>query len=242
MNTYSKTQENIQKPEWDENLGIWKNSKAAGYSTLPDPLWIFGYGSLCYKPGDMKYVEERNGYIKHFTRRFWQKSCDHRGTPENPGLVCTLLSDEEWQNYGDNHENGIVYGKVFRIDEKDKEEVLNELDFREKGGYSQIILNVYFQESDGNEKSGQVQKVQALLYKGNVDNPNFLSDKDIRSCVKKQAEIISKSIGPSGKNIEYLIKYYQYLKSIDKVDKYMEELVQLATQMNNTDQESCSKC
>eukprot|EP00957_Ditylum_brightwellii_P067343 5111141-Ditylum_brightwellii.AAC.1 len=29
-------------------------------------------------------------------KRCWsQKSADHRGTPEFPGLVCTLLTDEE---------------------------------------------------------------------------------------------------------------------------------------------------
>lgn len=86
----------MEDGEWDQTLGVWKNLKAIGEQAIPDPLWIFGYGSLCFSPGNMRFEEYCDGYINGYTRRFWQKSCDHRGTPENPGLVCTLLTEEEW--------------------------------------------------------------------------------------------------------------------------------------------------
>ena len=53
-------------------------------------LRLFGYGSLCWNPGT-----GARGY-----RRCWaQKSTDHRGVPRFPGIVCTLLKDEEVKHF-----------------------------------------------------------------------------------------------------------------------------------------------
>lgn len=57
-------------------------------------MFIVGYGSLIYKPPPCTRFKVA-GHIQGFLRRFWQASKDHRGTPEAPGRVVTLLSLED---------------------------------------------------------------------------------------------------------------------------------------------------
>lgn len=44
-------------------------------------LWIFGYGSLVWKP-DFKYRRSKVGYIQGYKRRFWHGDNFHRGNDE----------------------------------------------------------------------------------------------------------------------------------------------------------------
>ena len=78
-------------PLWDAAKGVWIGDAAMG-EVPPRPLVVFGYGSLCWRPDTtLGNFESFPCTLRGWTRLFCQKSTDHRGTPEAPGLVVTLV-------------------------------------------------------------------------------------------------------------------------------------------------------
>lgn len=53
------------------------------------PVWLFAYGSLIWRP-ECSAVERRRARVHGYHRGLYLWSHEHRGTPENPGLVFGL--------------------------------------------------------------------------------------------------------------------------------------------------------
>lgn len=53
-------------------------------------LWIFGYGSLVWKP-DFAFKRSKVGFIKGYKRRFWHGDDFYRGDKEKVRLYCIVL-------------------------------------------------------------------------------------------------------------------------------------------------------
>ncbi len=168
-----------------------------------DSVWLFGYGSLIYKV-DFDYLERRPAEIQGWVRRFWQGSHDHRGTPDNPGRVATLIRQP----------GARCPGMAYRVGP----EVFSHLDVREKNGYLRFTTPLHFR--NGNQAEG-------LVYIATEDNAAFLGPAD--EC--HIARHISRSIGPSGPNRDYLLELANSLRTLGdpdghvfRIEKHLREL------------------
>ena len=201
-------------PVWDAKNGVYVGNRAAGSDDVPSPLWIFGYGSLCWKT-EFPHVEKCTGRVRGLTRYFAQRSQDHRGTPAAPGLVATVVRDEDLVKLElqDEGYTGSCVGTAYRVADEDARQVLDDLDFREKGGYTREVVSV--------AHAGGT--LDALLYRGTVENPNF--DANAIKDLDQAASTIKDAIGPSGPNRDYLLNLATWLREVGEEDAHVAALV-----------------
>ncbi|KAI9775746.1 MAG: hypothetical protein M1835_005708 [Candelina submexicana] len=122
-------------------------------------------------------------------------SQDHRGTPEAPGRVVTLIERTFWEAISDDHATAAdkVWGVAYRIEASKVQEVQAYLDIREINGYS--IQYTPFHPADSSQPT-----LSCLAYVGLPSNPQFVGVQN----PQKLAEHIYRCRGPSGENKEYL--------------------------------------
>ncbi|KAJ6009280.1 ChaC-like protein [Penicillium canescens] len=171
-------------------------------------LWVFGYGSLIWKPPP-HFDQRVPGYISGYVRRFWQASTDHRGTPETPGRVVTVIERTFWETLDDplarqeseSASTGKVWGAAYHIPASHAEEVHDYLDDREIDGYSAHYTP--FHPTIDVEGATSSSPIICMVYIGQPSNPQFLREAARRE-PQDVAQVISAGHGLSGKNTEYL--------------------------------------
>ena len=169
-------------------------------TSIAPPTWVFGYGSLIYKV-DFPYLQREVASIHGWQRRFWQGSHDHRGTPDAPGRVVTLVPAQDM----------VCRGVAYLVEQS----VFEHLDHREKNGYqrwpSPILL----------ENSGE--SVDGVVYVADEHNDAFLGPAPIEHL----ASHIAASHGPSGSNRDYVLHLADALKALGEKDPHVDELASL---------------
>lgn len=166
---------------------------------MPDATWIFGYGSLVWRPA-FAFRERRPAVLEGYARRFWQGSTDHRGVPGAPGRVVTLVPNA----------GARCFGVAYRVDEAQRDEVLSRLDHREQGGYLRLTEPVRFVDALRGEPA------RALVYFAAEGNPNWLGPAPLDVIAAE----VQRSRGPSGENLEYVLELCEALRALDADDEH----------------------
>mgnify|MGYP002884451406 CR=1 FL=1 len=162
--------------------------------------WVFGYGSLIWRPG-FPFLQRERAVLLGYERRFWQGSPDHRGTPTEPGRVVTLAP----------RPTARCEGVAFLVADEHRQEVLSALDVRESGGYVREIRTIQLAAN---------MTADAVVYIAHVDNPSYLGP----ASIEVMAEHISSSRGPSGSNIDYVLNLKDILDKEGIHDEHLNAL------------------
>jgi cation transport protein ChaC len=152
-------------------------------TTSHDDLWVFGYGSLMWRPG-FDFVEQQQARLIGEHRALCVYSVDHRGTPERPGLVLGL------------DRGGACRGIAFRVEGSKRAATVQYLREREQTThvYREVMRPVWL-HNDARER------VNALVYivdRAHVQYAGRLSFED-------QIRYVRQGHGRSGQNRDYVL-------------------------------------
>jgi cation transport protein ChaC len=177
-------------------------------ATSREDLWIFGYGSLMWRP-EFEFVEQVPARLIGEHRALCVYSFDHRGTPEKPGLVLGL------------DRGGACRGVAFRVTAARRDDTVKYLRGREQTThvYREVMRSVWL-ENDARER------VAALAYvvdRGHVQYAGRLS-------LAEQLRYVRQGHGRSGNNRDYVLST---VKSIEAQGFRDSQLHQLALMLHD---------
>ncbi len=166
-------------------------------------FWVFGYGSLMWKPG-FAHVETRRARLHGFHRALCVTSHVHRGNPERPGLVLGL------------DRGGSCLGMAFRVPQALSDEVMAYLRERE------LVTNVYKERRlpvrlDG---GAATEAVCYVVDRSHVQYAGAMSAEDAA------ARVVG-AVGRSGPNEEYVINTVDHMRALGIRDHWLEAVAAL---------------
>ena len=178
---------------------------------LPDPaaaaaaaadLWVFGYGSLMWRPG-FAYLERTPARLIGAHRALCVYSFVHRGTPERPGLVLGL-------DLG-----GACRGIAYRVAQDRRAETIAYLRAREQ------VTKVYRETTRGIWLAGHPERrVSALCYVVDRGHPQYAG----RLSPAEQLHYVRQGHGKSGPNRDYVLATVKALETLGYRDTELHRL------------------
>jgi glutathione-specific gamma-glutamylcyclotransferase len=173
-----------------------------------DDLWVFGYGSLMWRPG-FEFVEQVPARLIGEHRALCVFSFDHRGTPEKPGLVLGL------------DRGGACRGIAFRVAMKRRKATVEYLRSREQttNVYREVTRSVWLE----NEARQRISALAYVVDRGHIQYAGRLSLID-------QLRYVRQGHGRSGNNRDYVLST---VKSIEAQGFRDPQLHQLALMLHD---------
>jgi glutathione-specific gamma-glutamylcyclotransferase len=166
-------------------------------------FWVFGYGSLMWRPG-FDHIEKSRARLHGYRRALCIVSRVHRGTPERTGLVLGL------------DKGGSCVGIAFRVEKHLRDEVIAYLRERE------LVSNAY-KERFLLVRLGDGRLVQALSYV--VDRKHEQYSGPLSE--EQAAERVKGAVGKSGTNEDYLFNTVEHLEALGIRDEWLEGVARI---------------
>ena len=167
-------------------------------------LYVFGYGSLIWKPG-FAHAGRHPALLRGFHRRFCIWSRSYRGTPESPGLVLGLAR------------GGACRGVAFRVKGAEAGPVLDYLDEREMSGgvYHRRLVPLRLLDT------GETKR--AVAFVADPRAPAYCPE----LTVEAMAAAIAGGHGIMGANRDYLLNTVAHLRELGVRDAGLDRLAAL---------------
>jgi cation transport protein ChaC len=155
-------------------------------------LWVFGYGSLMWRPG-FDFLERVPARLIGLHRALCVFSFVHRGTPEKPGLVLGL------------DRGGMCRGIAFRIAAKKREATIAYLREREQ------VTSVYLETTRRIELEDKTHRqVRALTFTVDRGHVQYAG----RLTVEQSVHYVRQGHGRSGINRDYVVETVRALEAL----------------------------
>ena len=155
-------------------------------------LWVFGYGSLMWRPG-FAYLERMPARLIGLHRSLCVFSFVHRGTPERPGLVLGL------------DRGGMCRGIAYRVAAAAREETIDYLRGREQ------VTSVYVETVRQIELEDKARRrVPAVCYIVDRSHVQYAG----RLTLAQSLHHVRQGHGKSGPNRDYVIETVRALEAL----------------------------
>jgi cation transport protein ChaC len=165
-------------------------------------LWVFGYGSLMWRPG-FPFVERRHAHLYGYHRSLCVFSHVHRGTRDKPGLVLGL------------DRGGRCHGVAFRVAGEEAPAVKDYLREREQ------VTSVYL-ERRLPVRLNDSSIVTALAYVVDRRHEQYAG----RLAFEETLALVRQGEGLSGLNPDYVRSTHEHLLEMGVIDPLLQKLTQ----------------
>jgi glutathione-specific gamma-glutamylcyclotransferase len=178
-----------------------ENSK----ENLEGDLWVFGYGSLMWRPG-FDYLEKVPARLIGEHRALCVYSFDHRGTPERPGLVLGL------------DRGGACRGIAYRVAASLRGDTIAYLRGREQttNVYREVMRSVWLD----NEPRERISALTYVADRGHVQYAGRLP-------LAEQLRIVQQGHGRSGNNRDYVLSTVKAIEAEGFRDAPLHQLARM---------------